>query len=122
LTVAYTFLEHDGADEMKADPSHRPGAATHILCVDDDPDILRVLRYALEDAGFEVGEATGAEEALSWIERHGLPHLALVDIRLPGLDGLELCRRLLAYSDLPVILLTAVDDEPTVVRSLETVA
>ncbi len=107
---------------MKADPDDRLGGPTRILCVDDDPDILRVLRYALEDAGFDVGAVSGGEEAMAWIERRGLPHLALVDIRMPGLDGLELCRRILAYCDLPVILLTAVDDEPTVVRALETVA
>jgi DNA-binding response OmpR family regulator len=107
---------------MRPDLDPRPGAPIRILCVDDDPDILRILRYALEDAGFEVGTAAGGEEALAWIGRHGLPHLALVDIRMPGLDGLELCGRILAYCDLPVILLTAVDDEPTVVRALETVA
>ena len=93
-----------------------------ILCVDDDPDILHLLRKTFESAGFEVGSAASGEAGLRWIERQGLPHLAVVDIRMPGMDGLELCRRVHAYSDLPVILLTAVDDEPTVVEALDTVA
>ena len=98
------------------------GLSQRVLCVDDDPDIGRVLRYALEDAGFVVGTCGSGEAALAWIEQHGLPHLAVVDIRLPGLDGIELCRRIQAYADLPAILLTAVGEEPTVVRALETVA
>lgn len=93
-----------------------------VLCVDDDPDILHVLRRAFESAEFEVATCGSGEDALRWIERNGLPHLAVVDIRMPGMDGLELCRRVHAYSDLPVILLTAVDDEPTVVKALDTVA
>lgn len=93
-----------------------------VLCVDDDPDILHLLKKTFEAAGFEVSTCNSGEAALRWIERSGLPHLALVDIRMPGLDGLELCRRVHTYSDLPVILLTAVDDEPTVVKALDTVA
>ena len=93
-----------------------------VLCVDDDPDILRILRYTFEDAGFEVATAGSGTAALQWLSQRGLPHLAVVDIRMPDLDGLELCRRIHTYSDLPVILLTAVDDEPVVVQALETVA
>jgi DNA-binding response OmpR family regulator len=93
-----------------------------VLCVDDDADIRRVLRHALELAGFACAEAASAPQALEWVSRHGLPHLAIVDIRMPGMTGLELCDRLHAYSDLPVILLTAVDDEPTMVRSIESFA
>jgi len=94
----------------------------HVLCVDDDPDILHLLKKTFAASGFEVSTCGSGEAALRWIERNGLPHLALVDIRMPGLDGLELCRRVHTYSDLPVILLTAVDDEPTVVKALDTVA
>lgn len=93
-----------------------------ILCVDDDPDILHLLRRTFEGAGFEVATCGDGEAALRWIERNGLPHLAVVDIRMPVLNGLELCARIHAYSDLPVILLTAVDEEPTVVKALDTVA
>ena len=93
-----------------------------VLCVDDDPDILHVLRRTFEAAGFEVSTCGSSEAALRWIERNGLPHLAMVDIRMPEMDGLELCRRIHAYSDLPVILLTSVDEEPMVVKALDTVA
>ncbi|MGD2114398.1 MAG: response regulator transcription factor [Acidobacteriota bacterium] len=93
-----------------------------ILCVDDDRDILRILQYTLESWGFEVITAPGGLEALELIERQGLPDLALVDIRMPDLDGLELSRRILSYCDLPIIMLTAVSDEETVVRAIEGLA
>lgn len=93
-----------------------------VLCVDDDPDILHLIRKTFEAAAFEVSTCGSGEAALRWIERNGLPHLAVVDIRMPDLDGIELCRRIHTYSDLPVILLTSVDDEPTVVKALDTVA
>ena len=82
-------------------PSYR------VLCVDDDPDILYLLRKTFESSGFEVSICGSGEAALRWIEREGLPHLAVVDIRMPDLDGIELCGRVHAFSDLPVILLTA---------------
>jgi DNA-binding response OmpR family regulator len=93
-----------------------------ILCVDDDPDTLLVVTRSLSAAGFEVARARSGSEALAWVERHGLPRLAVVDIRMPGMDGLELSRRLRQRADLPIVLLTAVDDEPTIVGALEGLA
>lgn len=93
-----------------------------VLVVDDDDDLRQLVRYTLEDAGFEVATSASAEAAEAWIERHGLPHLALVDIMMPGTDGLTFCRRLLAGCDLPVILLTAVDEEATRVKAIEELA
>ena len=93
-----------------------------ILVVDDDVDITHVVRLTLEEEGFEVATAHSANEAFDHIGRHGLPHLAVVDIRMPGTDGIELCRKVQKYSDLPVIMLTAVDEEKTVVRAIEEVA
>ncbi len=93
-----------------------------VLCVDDDADIRRVLRHSFELAGFHCAEAGSGAAALDWVSRHGLPDAAIIDIRMPEMTGLELCERLHAFSDVPVILLTAVDDEPTMVRSIETVA
>jgi DNA-binding response OmpR family regulator len=87
--------------------------------VDDDPDLVRLLRRELEKAGFDVWTAGSAEEALTLIEQKGLPHLALVDILLPGQDGLALARRLQEWSDLPVVMLTSVDEEETVVKAIE---
>jgi DNA-binding response OmpR family regulator len=97
-------------------------AERRILAVEDDPDLLRLIRRELEAAGFEVWACLSAEQALEQVTRHGLPHLALVDILLPGRDGLALARELHEWSDLPVIMLTSVDEEDTVVRAIETFA
>ena len=93
-----------------------------ILVVDDDPDITRVVQFTLEEEGFDVAVAQSAQEAFNEIARHGLPHLAVVDIRMPGMDGIELARKVQKYSDLPVILLTAVNEEDAVVAAIEEVA
>jgi DNA-binding response OmpR family regulator len=90
-----------------------------ILVVDDDPAILRLVRDKLDRAGFEVCTAASGLQALELIDRRGLPHLAIVDINMPGMDGFELCQTVQAYSDLPVIMLTAVDEEETVIRGIE---
>lgn len=99
-----------------------PEAQPRILSVDDDPDILFTVRRSLENEGFAVATADSAARALEWIDKEGLPHLAVVDIRMPGMGGLELAREIRRYCDLPIILLTAVDDEKTVVQALEEVA
>jgi len=105
---------------MSPDPLSSPGSsARRILAVDDDPDLLRLIRRELENAGFAVWPAGSAEQALDLISRQGLPHLALVDILLPGLDGLSLARRIQEWSDLPIIMLTSVDEAETVVQAIE---
>ncbi len=93
-----------------------------ILVVDDDPDITRVVQFTLEEEGFDVATVHSAQEAFNEIARNGLPHLAVVDIRMPGMDGIELARKVQKYSDLPVILLTAVNEEDAVVAAIEEVA
>lgn len=91
-----------------------------ILVVDDSHHILDVVESALEDAGYHVVTADSGEEALRVIGRFGLPHLALVDINMPpGMDGFELCETIHAYCDLPVIMLTAMDEEATIVQALD---
>jgi DNA-binding response OmpR family regulator len=100
-------------------PSAEAPTSRRILAVDDDPDLLRLIRRELTAAGFEVWTAASAEEALELIAQKGLPHLALVDILLPGLDGLGLARRLQEWSDLPIVMLTSVDEEETVVDAIE---
>ncbi|MFL6193332.1 MAG: response regulator transcription factor [Thermoanaerobaculia bacterium] len=90
-----------------------------ILAIEDDPDILRLIRRELEAAGFEVWACPSAESALDTMSHKGVPHLALVDILLPGLDGLALALRLHEWSDLPIIMLTSVDEEETVVQAIE---
>ncbi|MCP4423461.1 MAG: response regulator transcription factor [Chloroflexi bacterium] len=91
-----------------------------ILAVDDSPLILRVVSVTLEDAGFQVSTAASGEEALELISRFGLPHLALVDINMPpGMDGFEFCDTVHEYSDLPIIMLTAIDHEETIIDAIE---
>lgn len=90
-----------------------------VLVVDDSPLILQMVKNALEAAQFEVITAISGEEALLQIERFGLPHLAIVDINMPGMDGFEFCEELLSYTDVPIIMLTAVDEEATIVQAIE---
>ncbi len=91
----------------------------HILAVDDDPEVRKITRAALENAGFEVWGAESGEEALELLEKRGLPHLAVIDIMLPGLDGLDLSRKIGEFSDVPIIMLTVVDETETVVKAIE---
>ncbi len=91
-----------------------------ILAVDDDPFNLRIVSHALEQTGYQVITAGSGEEALSMITQHGLPHMAIVDIHMPpGMSGFEFCRTVHQFSDLPIIMLTAVNEEATVVEGLE---
>jgi DNA-binding response OmpR family regulator len=90
-----------------------------ILVVDDDISIVQLVTIKLEGNGYEVLTAYSGEQALAIMDRHGLPHLAIIDINMPGMDGFELCQRVQAFSDLPVILLTALDQEETVIRGIE---
>lgn len=90
-----------------------------ILVVDDDPKHIRVVTHKLEQADYEVLSALSGQQALDLIARQGLPHLAIVDLSMPGMDGFEFCRIVQQYSDLPVIMLTAVDDQETIVQGIE---
>jgi len=94
-------------------------SSQRILVVDDDPAILRLVKDKLERAGLDVLTATSGQQALAVIDQRGLPHLAVVDINMPGMDGFEFCQTVQQFTDLPVILLTAVDEEETVVRGIE---
>lgn len=78
----------------------------HILVVDDDPLLRRSLAFHLEQAGYRVDTAGSAEDALAFVRRV-LPNLILLDISLPGMDGLEALRELRALHHIPVIFLTA---------------
>ena len=83
-------------------------AGERILVCDDDPQILRALRLVLRGAGFEVLTSANAEEALDRAAVGG-PHAAIVDLMLPDRPGIEVCRELRSWSELPIIVLSAVD-------------
>lgn len=89
-----------------------------ILIVDDDPNILRLVRQSLESEGFEVSTAVTGQQALNKITRE-LPNLAIVDLKLPDIDGFEVCRRIQQYAIVPVIMLTGVDATDTIVDGLD---
>lgn len=81
-----------------------------ILVVDDNEVNLKLLRLLLESEGHAVRTASSAVEALALLEQEARPQVILMDIQLPGMDGLELTRRLKAdprYGDIPVIAVTA---------------
>jgi DNA-binding response OmpR family regulator len=98
---------------------HASARPQRILVVDDDPTVLRLVRQKLDQVGFEVFTSASGQEALDVIVRRGLPHLAIVDIMMPDMDGFEFCRIVQEYSDLPVIMLTAVDEEESIIRGIE---
>ena len=81
--------------------------AVKILIVDDNISILRAVETALRREAFVVHTAVSGEEALSVISRTGLPHLAIIDLNMPGMDGFELCEAIHEFSDLPIIMLTS---------------
>jgi two-component system KDP operon response regulator KdpE len=93
-------------------------AAQRILVVDDEPQILRALRVVLRDAGFEVVPAETASEAL---DRAAVrpPQAAIVDLMLPDMDGVELTRLLREWSEMPILVLSAVGEEEQKVRALQ---
>ncbi|CAH0122235.1 Heme response regulator HssR [Paenibacillus sp. CECT 9249] len=78
----------------------------HILVADDDPHIRELLRFILNKEGYWTVEAEDGEQAMRLLENEQV-HLAVVDVMMPGKDGLELCGMIRKHYDIPVILLTA---------------
>jgi len=89
-----------------------------ILVVDDDPVVVRLVKDTLERAGFQVVTASSGRQALDVIAQHGIPHLAIVDIYMPIMNGFEFCQAVQEYTDLPVIMLSAIDEEETIIQSI----
>ncbi len=90
---------------------------TQVLVVDDEPRYLKLLRYNLEAADYEVITAASGEEALSLVAGKS-PDLIILDIRLPGIDGYEVCTRIREFSSTPIIMLTAKGEEQEKVHGL----
>jgi two-component system OmpR family response regulator len=89
-----------------------------ILIVDDDPHIRELLAFALAKAGMATLDAGDGEEGLAKATSHR-PDLVILDINMPRMDGLEVCRRLKAVGDVPVLFLSSRDDEIDRVLGLE---
>ncbi|TML96212.1 MAG: response regulator transcription factor [Actinobacteria bacterium] len=94
-----------------------PDSST-ILLVDDEDSIQKLLAYPLEREGFRVLQARDGEDALRLFQSEHVD-LVVLDLMLPKLDGLEVCKRLRAESEVPIIMLTARDDELDKVLGLE---
>jgi two-component system KDP operon response regulator KdpE len=92
--------------------------APRVLVVDDESQILRALRVVLREAGFEVVVAETAAQALD-LAAVRPPQAAIVDLVLPDGDGVEVTRRLREWSEMPILVLSAVGDEEQKVRALE---
>ncbi len=93
-------------------------AMPEVLVVDDDPHIRQLLVFALAKAGLAAREAEDGEAALAEMARQA-PDLVILDINMPKLDGLEVCRRLRAQGDLPILFLSSRDDEIDRVLGIE---
>ncbi len=89
-----------------------------ILVVDDEIEIVRALERSLAAHGFEVFTAGSGEEALEAISHHR-PDVMLLDLGLPGMSGLEVCKRVRAQSNLPIIVLSVKDTEHDKVQALD---
>ena len=97
-------------------------AVKKILIADDEPDILEIVEYNLQNEGFEVATAKNGNEAIDLAKRFN-PDLIILDIMMPGKNGIEVCNILRmqpAFNDTLIIFLTALSDEGTEVKGLET--
>ncbi len=89
-----------------------------ILVVDDEPGMQDIVQMYLAREGFRVALANDGQEALAAVERE-MPALIILDLMLPKIDGLEVCRRLRRVSDVPIIMLTARDEDVDKIVGLE---
>ncbi len=89
-----------------------------VLVVDDDPALLRALRLALNAAGHQVSTASDGQEGLAQAAR-STPEVMVLDLGLPDIDGLEVCRRIRGWSDVPIIVLSATYAEDRKVAALD---
>jgi len=88
------------------------------LVVDDDPHVRKLVKVNLEKRGHIVEEAATGEEAISSIKQ-AVPDLVVLDLVMPGIDGIDVCIWIRAQSDVPVIVLSAYDEEDLMVRALD---
>jgi two-component system response regulator MprA len=112
----------DGSDSSSVsaerDASQVSGQQPRILVVDDDERLLVTLHRGLSLRGFDVGLASRSDQALVYLQG-GWPDVMILDVMMPGMDGLSLCRLVREGSDLPILMLTALDSVPDRVAGLE---
>lgn len=89
-----------------------------VLVVDDEPQILRIMRASLPIRGYEVLTVSSGEEALDQLSKQ-IPDLVILDLAMPGMSGLEVCRRVREFSTVPIIILSAKGSESDKVAALD---
>lgn len=89
-----------------------------VLIIDDDPDVLHLVSLIFKKAGAETATATDGLEGISKLFTFH-PDLITLDVMLPGTDGIDVCRRIRQISDIPIIILTALNEEREMLRGLE---
>jgi two-component system KDP operon response regulator KdpE len=89
-----------------------------VLVIDDDPSLLRALRVGLRAGGHEVVTAANGEQGIS-ATAVSAPDIVILDLGLPDIDGLEVCRRIRQWSDVPIVVLSATDTEDRKVAALD---
>ncbi len=96
-------------------------AKKHVLIIDDDPDILELLRYHFSDEGYRVTCLESGERAVQFLKNR-VPDIIILDIMLPGIDGLEIIKIIMGNpktSDIPVIFLSARSEETDIIIGME---
>jgi len=94
------------------------GGVSRVLLIEDDPAVREGLELALTGHGHRVRAVESGEQGLEWL-RSDLPDVVVLDLMLPGIDGFEVCRRIRAVREVPIIMLTARGDDIDVVAGLE---
>jgi two-component system KDP operon response regulator KdpE len=112
-------LSHRGATtRLLFMPSNQTAKKPLILVVDDEPQILRVMRASLPARGYEVRTATNGQEAIDEMHKE-MPDLLILDLVMPEMSGLEVCRRVREFSQVPIIVLSAKGSERDKVAALD---
>ncbi|WP_319241962.1 response regulator transcription factor [uncultured Propionivibrio sp.] len=93
--------------------------APHVLLVDDDVELVSLLNFYLRSDGFRVSQANDGETAIQMLFAGPLPDIAVVDVMMPGISGIEVLRRIRAKSSIPVLMLTGRGDDESRIQGLE---
>lgn len=89
-----------------------------VLTIDDDNAITELLAMLLRTHGYEVVTANNGEEGIKYIKDNN-PHVVVLDLMMPGLDGWQVCKRVRAFSNVPIVILSALDDPAMIASALD---
>ncbi len=118
FTFTIPVVEDPLAEAARRSSPRKKQGRTRVLAVDDDPRALKLIRDALAEAGYEPTVTGDPDEVASLIEANE-PHVVLLDLMLPGIDGIELMRDILADYDVPVIFLSAYSQDEVIAKAFE---